>query len=276
MKKRRQPEGRSRTIMADPDAVHGGSRTLRAAGPSGQRLGSSPPDGRPPIPAGPRLALRLGAAILGRVRRYDAVLVPGAAAAGRRLPPFVLDRLEAAQALAGDAPIIPLSAHTFHRPPPLDPAGFPVLESIAAARALLRRRAGPAHLGRDRLARHHRQRLLRPRHPHRPGRAARLLVVNSEFHMPRTRMVFDWVFGLPPAEPPYALDYHTVPDRGLTEAGLEARRAKEAARMEDLRRTIPRIASLAALHRWLFTEHRAYAAGADPRSDAPPAAALDS
>ena len=34
--------------------------------------------------------------------------------------------------------------------------------------------------------------------------------------------------------------------------------------------------SLAALHRWLFTEHRAYAAGADPRSDAPPAAALDS
>ncbi len=103
-----------------------------------------------------------------------------------------------------------------------------------------------------------------------------LLVVNSEFHMPRTRMVFDWVFGLPRAEPPYALDYHTVPDRGLTGERLEARRAKEAARMEDLRRTIPRIASLAALNRWLFTEHRAYAAGADPASDAPPAAALES
>src|SRR5918997_6291206 len=39
MRNRRQPEGRSRTIMADPDAVHGGARTLRAAGPSGQRLG---------------------------------------------------------------------------------------------------------------------------------------------------------------------------------------------------------------------------------------------
>jgi hypothetical protein len=57
---------------------------------------------------------------------------------------------------------------------------------------------------------------------------------------------------------------------------IEARRAKEVARLEDLRRTIPRIASLAALHRWLFTKHRAYAAGADPRSDAPPAAALES
>ncbi len=93
--------------------------------------------------------------------------------------------------------------------------------------------------------------------------------------MPRTQMIFDWIFGLPPAEPSYALDYHTVPDQGLTEAGLEARRAKEVARMEDLRRAIPSITSLAALHRWLFTEHRAYAAGADARSDAPPAAALE-
>jgi hypothetical protein len=103
----------------------------------------------------------------------------------------------------------------------------------------------------------------------------RLLVVNSEFHMPRTRMIFDWVFGLPPADPPYTLNFHTVPDQGLTEVGIEARRAKEAARMEGLRRTIPHIASLAALHRWLLTEHRAYAAGADPHSDAPPAAALE-
>jgi hypothetical protein len=46
--------------------------------------------------------------------------------------------------------------------------------------------------------------------------------------------------------------------------------------MEGLRRTVPRIASLAALHRWLFNEHRAYAAGVDPWSDAPPVAALDS
>ena len=94
--------------------------------------------------------------------------------------------------------------------------------------------------------------------------------------MPRTQMIFDWIFGLPPAEPPYALDYHAVPDQGLTEAGLAARRAKEVARMEDLCRTIPCITGLAALHRWLFTEHRAYAAGTDPRSNAPPAAALES
>ena len=89
-------------------------------------------------------------------------------------------------------------------------------------------------------------------------------------------MIFDWVFGLPPACPPYSVEYHTVPDQGLTAEGLAARRAKEATRMEDLRRPILRITSLAVLHRWLFTEHRAYAAGTDPRSDVPPAAALES
>ena len=212
------------------------------------------------------------------MRRYDAVLVPGG---GLRpegaLPPLVLDRLEAARALAGEAPIIPLSAMTLHRAPPLDAAGFPVLESIAAARALLARgvpaeRIWAETASLDTIGNAYFARVI---HTH-PAGLRRLLVVNSAFHTPRTRMVFDWVFGLPPAEPPYALDYHTVPDRGLTEAGLEARRAKEVARMESLRRTIPRIASLAALHRWLFTEHRAYAAGADPSSDAPPAAALDS
>ena len=163
----------------------------------------------------------------------------------------MLDRLEAAQALAGEAPVIPLSAMTVHRPPPLDAAGFPVLESAAAARALLARGVPPARIwaetaSLDTIGDAYFARVI---HADPAGlRRLLVLVVNSAFHMP---------------------------DRGLTAAGLAARRAKEAARVAELRRTIPRIASLAALHRWLFTEHRAYAAGTDPRSDAPPAAALD-
>jgi hypothetical protein len=212
------------------------------------------------------------------MQRYDAVLVPGGGL--RRdgaLPPFVPNRLDAAQALAGDAPIILLSAHTVHRAPPLDAAGYPVLESVAAAGALLARGVPAMRIwvetaSLDTIGNAYFARVIHTD----PAGLRRLLVVNSEFHMPRTRMIFDWVFGLPPAEPPYVLDYRNVPDQGLTEVGLEARHAKETVRMEDLRRTIPRITSLAALHRWLLTEHRAYAAGADPRSDAPPAAALES
>jgi uncharacterized SAM-binding protein YcdF (DUF218 family) len=152
-----------------------------------------------------------------------------------------------------------------------------VLESIVAAKVLLARGVPAARIwaetaSLDTIGNAYFARVIHTD----PAGLRRLLVVNSEFHMPRTRMIFDWVFGLPPADLPYVSDYHTVPDQGLTEVGIEARRAKEVTRMEELRRTIPRIASLAALHRWLFTEHRASAAGADPRSDAPPAAALDS
>ncbi len=152
-----------------------------------------------------------------------------------------------------------------------------MLEAIAAARALLARGVPPECIWAETASLDTIGNAYFARAIHTdPAGLRRLLVVNSAFHMPRTRMVFDWVFGLPPAEPPYSLDYHTVPDAGLTGERLGARRAKEAARMEELRRTTPRIASLAALHRWLFAEHRAYAAGADPRGDAPPAAALDS
>jgi uncharacterized SAM-binding protein YcdF (DUF218 family) len=212
------------------------------------------------------------------MQQYDAVLVPGG---GLRpdgaLPPFVLSRLETAQVLAGDAPMILLSAYTVHRAPPRDAAGYPVLESVAAAEALLARGVPATRIwaetaSLDTIGNAYFARVIHTD----PAGQRRLLVVNSAFHMPRTRMIFDWVFGLPPADPPYALDYHAVPNQGLTEAGLEARRVKEVARMEQLRHTIPRIASLAALHRWLFTEHRAYAAGSDPRSDAPLSAALES
>ena len=41
--------------------------------------------------------------------------------------------------MAGEAPIILLSAYTIHRAPPLDAAGYPLLESVAAAKALLAR-----------------------------------------------------------------------------------------------------------------------------------------
>jgi uncharacterized SAM-binding protein YcdF (DUF218 family) len=160
------------------------------------------------------------------MRRYDAVLVSGG---GLRpdgaLPHYVRNRLEAAQALAGEAPIVPLSARTVHRAPPLDAAGHPVLESVAAAEALLARGVPPPRIwaetaSLDTIGNAYFARVILTD----PAGLRRRLVVNSEFHMPRTRLIFDWVFGLPPADPPYALEHHAVPDRGLTGAGGAARR----------------------------------------------------
>jgi uncharacterized SAM-binding protein YcdF (DUF218 family) len=127
------------------------------------------------------------------MQQYDAVLVPGG---GLRpdgaLPPFVLNRLEAAQVLAGEAPIILLSAYTIHRAPPLDAAGYPVLESVAAAKALLARGVPASRIwvetaSLDTIGNAYFARVIHTD----PAGLRRLLVVNSEFHMPRTRMIFD-------------------------------------------------------------------------------------
>jgi uncharacterized SAM-binding protein YcdF (DUF218 family) len=46
-------------------------------------------------------------------------------------------------------------------------------------------------------------------------------VITNEFHMPRTRAIFEWVFGLPAgAHPhpggPYRLSFATAPDDGMS------------------------------------------------------------
>jgi hypothetical protein len=79
--------------------------------------------------------------------------------------------------------------------------------------------------------------------------------------MPRTEVVFRWVYGLDAPGPTCAVDFETVPDGSLDPDALGARLAKEQQSLDALPPMIARIRSLADLHLWLFTEHDAYAAG---------------
>jgi len=55
-------------------------------------------------------------------------------------------------------------------------------------------------------------------------------IITNEFHMPRTRAIFEWVFALPsnahpssqPHSRPYELSFKTAPDDGMSpEVGKE-------------------------------------------------------
>ncbi len=104
-----------------------------------------------------------------------------------------------------------------------------------------------------------------------PAGFRRLAVVTSEFHMPRTEAIFRWIFSLPPTDTPYRLAFFSVPDIGMPEEGLAARRAKELASLTRIPELIECYRTLRDVHRWLFTRHGAYAAG----SDATPALSSD-
>ena len=230
-------------------------------------------------------------------RRWDAVVVPGGGLNEDGTPyEFVRARLDAALRHDAETEVyIVLSRGTTHKPPPRDARGFAIDESVASARYLVDRGVTPSRILQDtwsvdtvgnvafaRLVR--RAALALPavrRHPSRcrqmlvePRGWRRLLVITSDFHMPRVRAIFEWVFALPPRGGAAELSYESVPERGLAEEAREARAKKEAQALDGLRAgAMARVRDLAALHSFVFQEHRAY--GAAPQSAAAAATAAE-
>jgi uncharacterized SAM-binding protein YcdF (DUF218 family) len=201
------------------------------------------------------------------VPEYDAVVVLGGGVRdGGALPPWVEARFEKALELAAaEACIICLSAGTVWRPPPLDETARPIFESVAGAGYLLRRGFPPERIltemsSYDTIGNAY---FCRTIHTD-PAGLRRLAVVTSEFHMPRAETIFRWVFSLDSGDSPYTLSFLATPDAGMAESLRIERRAKEDASMATMAALIARFTTLAALHRWLFAEHRAYAAGVAP------------
>lgn len=192
----------------------------------------------------------------------EAVLIPGGGVtASGQVTPWVQARLERAIALSPQpAYFIPLSAGTTHKPPPLDAAGFPILESVAAAHYLIRRGIEPARvlpetisldtIGNAYFARIQHTDPLHLRHLH---------VITSEFHLPRTEAIFTWVFQLSSSNPHYHLTFETVPNVGIADTVLAARNQKERQGLARVRELRSQLTSLPDLHHWLYTEHQAYA-----------------
>jgi len=191
---------------------------------------------------------------------YSAILVPGGGVReGGVLPSWARCRLDRALQLERGEYIVTLSAGTTHRPPPLDAHGFPIFESVAAAKYLIE--AGiPA------------TRILTETHSYDtignaffsrvihadPRGLRRLLVITSDFHLPRTRAAFNWIYSLRPTAIAYELDFEGVPDPAMSPDLLQDRQAKERQGMSRLEEIAGRITSLAECHRWLFTGHNAY------------------
>jgi DUF218 domain len=193
---------------------------------------------------------------------YDAVIIPGGGVReGGELPAWVRPRLDRALERAGDAFLMPLSAGTPHRPPPLDAGGFPITEARAEAEYLIARGADPRRIlieaaSYDTIGNAYFARVIHAI----PRGFRRVLVVTSEFHMPRTEAAFRWIWGLPAPGGDCVVEFESVGDEGFDEELRAARAARERAGLVRLEESRARIGTFAELHEWLFTEHGVYSA----------------
>jgi len=172
--------------------------------------------------------------------------------------------------------LIPLSGGTPHKPPPLDPAGFPIAEATAAARVLLNKYNIPASdiseepYSVDTLGNAY---FLRTLHVE-PGKYTELHIVTNDWHMARVRAMFQHVFALPrdsltssssingaTCQPPASpkLFFAEVLS-GLEPALLEVRKTREAASLASFQDQKHAYTTLQELHYYMFQEHAAYAA----------------
>jgi hypothetical protein len=191
---------------------------------------------------------------------YDAILVLGGGVreAGV-LPPWVLRRLDLAIELARGAYIVTSSAGTTHKPPPIDANGFPIFEWVAAVKYLIGAGVPADRILVDRYSYDTIGNAYFTRIVHAdPMAFRRLMVITSDFHLPRARRVFEWVYGLTPRSSEYELHYRGVPDDDLDRSALEQRLEKERRSMDALATLTRRLTTVRDFHRWFFAEHNAY------------------
>ncbi len=193
---------------------------------------------------------------------YDAVIILGGGVRKNgSLPIWVLRRVRKALEYKDKTKyFITSSAYTVNKKPVINKMGFPVNESIKMGELL--KKAGIS-----------KSRILTERWSHDTiGNAyftrlihidqlnlKKLLIITSEFHLPRSKAIFNWVFGLNNSLfRPYKLDFESVSDSKINSKIINSRIEKEQKSLLKLFETKKNINNLRQLHQWLFSKHGAY------------------
>jgi hypothetical protein len=198
---------------------------------------------------------------------YDCIVIPGGGIDANGSPSaWVIARLDRALEMATSTTyFLVLSRGTTHRPPVLDKHSFPIDEASASAAYLIEHNI-PSNkilienwsldtIGNAYFAR---QCILEPMELYH------LAIITNEFHMTRTKLIFDWVFSLTNSTnarcEKYQIDYFTVNNQDMTDEQLLARIDKERLACEDVKLKIQQITNLSQMAQFLFLEHGAYKA----------------
>ncbi|MFY0676474.1 MAG: YdcF family protein [Neptuniibacter sp.] len=194
------------------------------------------------------------------MKKYDATLILGGGVApDGGLTPWMEERCKFAASFDNESDyFLALTQGTVYKPYPLK-NNWPVFDSDAVTEKLLSLGINEQKIIKGTPSRDTIGDALFTRVMHTDIRQFRdLLVITSEFHMPRTQAIFDWIFSLD--NPNYSLTYRSSNNAGIDGKALLARKEKELKALNGFLRQKKELTTLADVHRWLYTEHNAYKA----------------
>lgn len=198
---------------------------------------------------------------------YDCIVIPGGGVDSDGSPSaWVRARLDRAIEMASLTKyFLVLSRGTTHRPPLLNKYSYPIDEASASAAYLISHdipsnkilienwsldTIGNAYFARQCIL--------------EPMELYNLVVITNDFHMIRTKLIFNWIFSLTNSSnelcEKYHIDYLNVNNQDMTDEQLLARNDKERIACDDVKIKIQNLTNLSQIAQFIFIEHGAYKA----------------
>lgn len=166
-----------------------------------------------------------------------------------------------------DTTLIPLGGGTYHKPPYKNKEGYVIHESTACANYLVFNGVDPKHVYKEWSAYDTIASVYFALTNHiGPGNFQRVLVITSEFHMERTKLLFEWIFSLGGGD--HNLEFYSASDEGIDRDIISSRIKREKSSVRNIRENlIPKIKTMRQFHNWLYTDHKAYSCNLDEREE---------
>lgn len=201
------------------------------------------------------------------------VLAGGLDQMGRNHP-WVADRLDLAIQLYKIKPrkIYILGGGTYHKPPYMNKEKFVIHECTMGAKYLIDHGVDKEDIYRewssyDTIANAFYGLL----HFVVPLGIREFVVITSDFHMPRAKEIFKWIFSMwyvgklansmgsdAGVDGGFEIDFMEVRSDSLDSEIIDSRRNREARSLLQLKGTIERVNTWSDFHRWFYTDHQAY------------------
>lgn len=167
--------------------------------------------------------------------------------------------------------IITLSAGTAHLPQALSADGLPIWESAASAAYLIHKlNVNPKDIFAETTSYDTISNAFFARINFCDiTQWKKILIITNEFHMERTKLIFDWIFHAPLSstspsiskKDDYQLYYLPAPDVGLTEGAIQARKEKESKSAANVKNYLStKYDTIEKIFEFLTTDHSFYTA----------------